>query len=463
MTKNSLEPVATKPLQQAIHLNDRLRSLMRIGIVGSGISGLSAAYFLTDDHEVEIFESADYVGGHTNTIDCELDGRSYSIDTGFIVFNDRTYPNFCRMMTELDVASQPTTMTFSVRNESSGLEYRGADLNGLFAQRKNLFRPQHWWLLKEMLRFNNQAEQRLAGEPDSLTVQEFFSAHKFSDHFLNNFFYPMASAIWSCPASGIDQFPIRFIVEFYKHHGLLSVTNRPQWRVIQGGSRQYVPKLTKSFADRIYLNSPVVGIQREPERVGLQLKSGEWKFFDQIIFACHSDQALKILGNQATPLEREVLAQFPYERNTAWLHTDSTVLPKNRNAWAAWNYYLSGEPSEKATVTYNMNILQGISSPHTFCVSLNSQQQIDRSRLIREITYHHPVFTPFRREYQQRQVELINHHRLSYCGAYWGNGFHEDGVKSAINVCRRLSESLCIAVSTRAGSGTDVLSPSVTS
>lgn len=430
---------------------------MKIGIVGSGISGLTAAHFLAESHQVDVFEANDYLGGHTNTIDVSLEGREYSIDTGFIVFNDRTYPGFIELIQRLKISSQPTSMTFSVRNEQLGLEYRGADLNGLFAQRLNIASPRHWWLLREMLRFNRQAIKRLEGQPDGLTVNEFFTENRYSKHFLDNFFYPMASAIWSCPASTIGQFPIRFIVEFYGNHGLLSIADRPQWKVIVGGSKQYIEPLIAPYANRVHLNTPIAAIRRCEDRVDLKTSQGDWLSFDQIIFACHSDQALKILGDQATGIEREILRQFPYEKNVAWLHTDESVLPKNRRAWAAWNYYLSGRPTEKATVTYNMNILQGITSPHTFCVSLNSQHQIDESMLLREIEYHHPVFTSQRKKYQQRHHELINHQRVSFCGAYWGNGFHEDGVQSALRVCQQLDGRTCTVASTKAGFDTEDL------
>jgi predicted NAD/FAD-binding protein len=427
---------------------------MKIGIVGTGISGLVTAYYLSRDHDVRLFEAGNYVGGHTNTHDVHWAGQDYAIDTGFIVFNDRTYPGFIRIMNELGVAWQPAPMTFSVRNDQTGLEYRGADFQGLFAQRRNWIRPRHWLLLAEMLRFNRRAEGLLAGEPDALTVAEFFAKHRFSSDFRRDFFYPMASAIWSCPASLIDQFPIRFIVEFYRHHGLLSINDRPQWRVIVGGSKQYIPKLTQRFADRIRLQCPIVGFQRNDQYASLQTQDGNWHEFDQVVFACHADQSLRILGSAATAVEREILSAFPYERNIAWLHTDTSVLPKQQRAWAAWNYHLAAGDSDKATVTYNMNILQGIRSPHTFCVSLNSQQLIDRSKLIREIEYHHPVFTPHRRAFQQRHAELVAHGRASYVGAYWGNGFHEDGVQSALFVVERLAGKACSVVSTKAGSVT---------
>jgi predicted NAD/FAD-binding protein len=433
---------------------------MKIAIVGSGISGLTAAHYLHRQHDVTLFEANDYLGGHTNTVEFELAGREYAIDTGFIVFNDRTYPNFCNLLDELGVSSKPTSMTFSVSCEASGLEYRGADLNGLFAQRANSFSPKFLGLLWELLRFNRQAEQLLAAAPDSMTVGEFFARHRFGRMFVEKYFLPMASAIWSCPHSTVEGFPIRFIADFYRNHGLLSTRDRPQWRVINGGSQRYVEVLARPLADSVRMNSPVTRVERTAQGVQIRTRrGGEPECFDHLILACHSDQALAILGESATQAEREVLSGFPYEKNLAVLHTDTRLLPRNRRAWACWNYHSPSEGSAseqaaKATVTYNMNLLQGVVSPETFCVSLNCGDRIDPSRVIRSIIYHHPVFTAKRRENQRRHGELIGPNRTSYCGAYWGNGFHEDGVNSALAVCRYLDRKSCSVASTQAGSDT---------
>jgi predicted NAD/FAD-binding protein len=432
---------------------------MKIAIIGSGISGLTAAHYLRQQHDVTLFEANDYIGGHTNTVEFELEGRDYAIDTGFIVFNDRTYPNFCRLLDELGVSSKPTSMTFSVSCEQSGLEYRGADLNGLFAQRRNLFSPRFLGLLSELLRFNRQAEQLLAAAPENQTVGEFFSQHRFGRQFIDKYFLPMASAIWSCPHSVVEGFPIRFIADFYRNHGLLSTRNRPQWRVINGGSQRYVEVLARPLSDSIRLKSPVVSVERTAEHVKIRTHRGSSpEIFDHVIFACHSDQALLILNGSATPVEREVLSRFPYEKNLAVLHTDTKLLPRNRRAWACWNYHIPAseapEATAKATVTYNMNLLQGVVSPQTFCVSLNCGDRIDPRRVIRSIVYHHPVFTADRRENQRRHGELIGPNRTSFCGAYWGNGFHEDGVNSALAVCRYLDRKSCSVASTQAGSDT---------
>lgn len=429
---------------------------MKIAIIGAGISGLTSAYYLNPNHDVTVFEANSYIGGHTNTIDVESHGQHYAVDTGFIVFNDRTYPCFCNLLDELGVEAQNTSMSFSVSCEQSGLEYRGADFNGLFAQRRNLFNLKYLKLLRELLQFNKTSHSILSDENEEQTVGEFFKKNRYSDYFINKYFLPMASAIWSCPHDTILDFPIRFIVEFYRNHGLLSVNDRPQWKVIKGGSRQYIPSLVSSFRDRIRLDAPVTSVHRSRES-GIHIESRfGTEVFDHIIFACHSDQALRILGSEATAKEKEILSKFPYEENIAVLHTDETVLPKSRRAWACWNYHIHREDSHKATVTYNMNILQGIDSKETFSVTLNCPERVNPDKVLRRITYHHPIFQTGRSVYQNRHEELIGPNQTSFCGAYWGNGFHEDGVVSALAVSNFLNqpqsaEELCEAASMKVG------------
>lgn len=413
---------------------------MKIAIIGSGISGLVVAHRLRQNHEITLFESESRIGGHTNTVQVELDGESQWVDTGFIVFNDWTYPNFIALLDELKVPSRPTSMSFSVRCDRTGLEYNGTSLNGVFAQRRNLVRPGFYRLLREILRFNREAPAALARLGEDVTVGAFLSSEGYSQAFSDHYLLAMGAAIWSCPPGTFADFPMRFIVEFYKNHGLLSVNDRPTWRVVEGGSRSYVESLTRPFVDRIRLNSPVARIEREGERVTLELRDGRREAFDHVVLACHSDQALRLLADPS-PLEREVLGAIPYERNTAVLHTDTSVLPRNRRAWASWNYQVRADRADHATVTYNMNILQHLKSRHVFCVSLNSDELIDPAKVLRSFVYHHPVFTTHRAAAQQRHGELLTARRTSYCGAYWGNGFHEDGVNSALAVCRAV-ESL---------------------
>jgi len=326
------------------------------------------------------------------------------------------------------------------------LEYAGNNLKGLFAQRRNLLRPRFYRLLFDWRRFSELSLALLKSIDDSLTVGEFLREHRFSKPFIDHYFLPMGSAIWSCPLGTFEQFPIRFIVEFYRNHGLLSLRDRPQWRTIVGGSRRYVEAMTARFQDSIRMSCPVRRVQRFDDRVKIETANAI-ETFDHVVLACHSDQALRILDQDASNTETDVLSAFPYERNTAVLHTDVSVLPKRRAAWASWNYRIGNDQSRshrleannsKATVSYDMNILQHIQSKHEFIVTLNSDDQIDPKKVLKQIIYHHPIFTTDRAAAQQRHGELIDQNRTSFCGAYWGNGFHEDGVVSAIAVCEKL-------------------------
>ena len=414
---------------------------MRIAIVGAGISGLVAGYYLRHQHDVTVFESNDRIGGHTNTIDCQEDEQTLAVDTGFIVYNERTYPNFIRLMDELNVATQPTRMSFSVACEQTGLEYNGTNLNGLFAQRSNLVNPRFWRLLIDFRRFAKLAREKLASPDCSETVEQFLTRHRFSESFVRHYFLPMGAAIWSASFESFNQFPIRFIAEFYHNHGLLDVTNRPQWRVIAGGSKQYLAPLINGWRDQIRTGCPVAGVHRDAQKVVVTTRSdrGETETeFDHIIFACHADQALKILRDSASQQEQEILSAFPYQPNVATLHTDDSALPDNRRAWACWNYFCPAGDSDRPTVTYNMNMLQTLESKKTYCVTLNDQGRIDPSKVIREFNYAHPTFSINRATMQSRHRELIDQNNTSFCGAYWRNGFHEDGVVSALRVVSQL-------------------------
>lgn len=418
---------------------------MKIAIVGSGISGLTAAYYLQDKHDITLFEANDYIGGHTHTHQVESQSGTLRIDTGFIVFNDRTYPHFCKLLGELNVKAQNTDMSFGVKCDQSGLEYRGADLNGLFAQRSNIFNYKYLCLLKDLLRFNQQSAHLNEDQNESQTVGDFFGENRYHPYFINKYFLPMASAIWSCPTSAILDFPIQFIVDFYHHHGLLSVTNRPQWKVIQNGSKSYIDPLIAKFKDRIQLSNPVHSLKRRgPQNIELRTKANA-DTFNHVIFACHSGQALKILGPSTTNIEKEVLGAFPYGENTAILHTDVSVLAKNKRARACWNYHIPQQIIQdkqqqlpKATVSYYMNLLQDLRTPEHYCVTLNPTVEIATNKIIKTLKYEHPIFSKGRKVFQKRHSELINQQDRSFCGAYWGNGFHEDGVASALRVCSKL-------------------------
>ncbi len=423
---------------------------MKIAVIGAGISGLVAAERLQRDHEVTVFEAGSYVGGHTNTIDVDTPDGPLAVDTGFIVFNDRTYPNFIQLLDRLGVASQDTIMSFSVKCEKTGLEYRGADPNGLFAQRRNLLNPKFYRLLMDLLKFFKLGEAMLEADSDAVeseTVGDFLGRNRFSSQFIEQYFLPMGAAIWSSSYDKFREFPIRFIVEFYRNHGLLGVKNRPQWRVIKGGSKQYIKPLVQDFCDRINLNCPVLDVTRNFDRSDAQPNSvsvttrDETIEFDHVIFACHSDQALRILGGDATALEQEILAEFPYQKNVALLHTQSDVLPKQRRAWASWNYFNPKHESDAATVTYNMNILQSLDTETVWCVTLNGENIVREENVVASIDYAHPTFSVGRKAMQQRHIELCNVNATSFCGAYWGNGFHEDGVVSALRVVDALQQS----------------------
>lgn len=407
---------------------------MRIAIVGSGISGLTAAWLLRHDHEVTVFEANAYVGGHANTVDVEYRGERQAIDTGFIVHNDRTYPNLLRLFAELGVATVPTAMSFSVRCDRTGLEYNGTSLNGMFSQRSNILRPGFYRMIRDILRFNREAPWLLREPENDQTVGEYLQQHHYGQAFAEKYLLPMGAAIWSCPTSTFRRFPIRFIAEFYWNHGLLSLTNRPEWRVVEGGSREYVRTMLQVLGENVRLNAAVESVERIAAGVRVQTQATD-EVYDEIVFACHSDQALRMLADPST-VEAELLSEFPYNKNVAVLHADESVLPKRRRAWASWNYHIGTDESRAATVTYCMNILQHIDSEHTFSVTLNEEDAIDAEKILGRFRYSHPVYTTTRGSAQARHSELIRGNRTSFCGAYWGNGFHEDGVVSALAVCR---------------------------
>jgi predicted NAD/FAD-binding protein len=404
---------------------------MRIAVIGSGISGMVAAYRLSRGHDVTVFESGSHVGGHTHTVDVEYEGRGYAVDTGFIVYNDWTYPNFISLLDELHVPWQPSRMSFSVRCEKSGLEYNGTSVNSLFAQRRNIVRPAFLRMVSDILRFNARAPQLLQAGAPALTLSEYLRREAYSKYFIEHYIIPMGAAIWSSRPVDMLQFPARFFVEFFSNHGFLSVNDRPTWRVIRGGSREYVSRLTARFADRIRLNTPVASLQRRTNGVTLRLKSGAVEHFDQVFIACHSDQALAMLSD-ASHEEREILGAIHYQANEALLHTDASLMPRRPLAWAAWNYHLPIEQNGRVTVTYNMNILQSLEAPAQFLLTLNRGGHVDPRKVLGRYVYHHPVYTTAAVAAQARLPEINGARRTYYCGAYWGYGFHEDGVKSAL-------------------------------
>jgi len=408
---------------------------MRIAIIGAGISGLTAASIFQRRHDVTVFEAGGYAGGHTNTVTVHEGSRAIPVDTGFIVFNEPNYPNLCKLFDRLGVASRDSDMSFSVHCESTGFEYNGTNLDTLFAQRSNLASPRFWRMLAQILRFNRDARARLSnGLEDTLSVEQFVATHGYGTEFLERYLVPLGASLWSCDVHRFKQFPVRFVMEFLDNHHMLQVNGRPVWKTVVGGSREYVERLTAEFRDRIRLNTPVRTVRRRGAGVDVSLRGGGCESFDEVVLACHADQSLAMV-DAADDEERELLACFPYQVNEVVLHTDTSFLPRREKTWASWNYRIPASQRDHVTVTYNMNMLQGIESASTYCVSLNQTAGIDAARILRRIHYHHPLFTSGRSEAQAHHGALIRRRGLSYCGAYWGYGFHEDGVRSALAVC----------------------------
>lgn len=412
---------------------------MKLAIVGTGISGMTAASQLCKSHDLTVFEAGDYIGGHTRTVDVELHGQRLAVDTGFIVFNDRTYPNFEAMLRSLEVPVRNTNMSFSLCCERSGLEYNGNNLNALFAQRRNLFRPSFHRMIRDILRFNREAPAELDKPGTESTLSEYLEANHYSREFREDYIIPMAAAIWSAEHDMMGRMPLRFFVRFFLNHGLLSINNRPQWKTIEGGSRTYMQRLVEPFRPRIRLSTPVAGIRRQGQGVAIELADGTREHFEGVILATHSDQALSLL-HDASDAEREILAATPYQENDAVLHTDTRILPRRKLAWAAWNYHRPAREQERVAVTYNMNILQGLKTPKTLCVTLNHTASIRPECIIQRTSFHHPVFTFAGLHAQARWAEINGVRRTWFCGAYWGYGFHEDGVKSGLRVAEQILE-----------------------
>ena len=414
---------------------------MKIAVVGGGISGMISWYLLQRQHDVTLFEAGSYLGGHTATVDVNVEGKEYAIDTGFIVFNNWTYPLFNKFLDELKVDSQHTQMSFSVKKADTGLEYNGHTLSTLFAQRRNLFRPSVWRMLLDIVKFNKLGKWLLEqNHPDlDLLIDEFLAKHNLGLGLRNDYLLPMGAAIWSSGLADMPSFPLRFFLQFFKNHGLLNVADRPQWSVIKGGSRQYVRALLNTLNPaQVKLDSPVKTVSRDAEGVTLEFTDGRSERFDQVVFACHSDQALALLGNAATPDETAVLGGIAYQKNEVVLHTDTRLLPKRKRAWAAWNYNLDANVNDRATLTYNMNLLQGIEAPVTFCVTLNNTQAIAPDQILGVYQYDHPVYNHYTLAAQQQRSKINGVNHTYYCGAYWYNGFHEDGARSAVDVAALL-------------------------
>jgi uncharacterized protein len=418
----------------------REHGVMRIAIVGAGISGLTAAHVLHPDHDITVFEAAPAVGGHTNTISVQSDDGAWDVDTGFIVFNDRNYPNFERLLRELDVPWQPSEMSFSVAATGYDFEYAGTP-RGLFAQRSNLTRPWFLRMVREYRRFNDDARALLRSGDNTTSLGHFLESHRYSRPFIERLLVPQASAVWSADPRQMWTFPARFLCEFFDNHGMLALSDRPNWRTVVGGSQRYVDALIAPFADRIRTSSPIAAIERDSGGVGVTVAGSEPMRFDEVVIAVHSDQALAMLAD-ATAAEHELLRAIGYEPNQAVLHTDRSLLPRRRPVWSSWNYHLLDEPTGKTTVTYHMNTLQSLSAPHEFCVTLNQADRVDPEKIVRTIEYAHPIFTPDAVAATRRRDEISGVNHTHYAGAYWGWGFHEDGVVSGLEAARTVNTVL---------------------
>ncbi|QDU56282.1 NAD(P)/FAD-dependent oxidoreductase [Aeoliella mucimassa] len=420
---------------------------MNIAIIGSGISGNLTARLLASRHRVKLFEAASYAGGHTNSVDVAISRQPVTVDTGFMVFNERTYPNFCRMLDLLNVKSQPSDMSFSVRCDATSLEYNGSSVNTLFAQRTNLLRPWFYGLVRGILQFNQVGEayaKQLDQSDESITLGEFLDEHRVSDKVRQYYLVPMLAAIWSAAPEAIEQLPARFILGFMHNHGLMQLADRPRWRTIVGGAKNYVAKLLEPIKEQVRLSTPVERVTRHESGVTVHAKNQPAEEFDQVVFATHADQTLAMLSD-ATLAEQQILSALPYQPNTAILHGDTTVMPTRPRAWASWNYRIPKTKNHQpaaASVTYDLNRLQNLPTNEPVFVTLNPVTDIDEKKIHETFQYDHPAYTLESVQAQQRWREINGQQRTWFCGAYWGYGFHEDGVNSALRVAAEFGVTL---------------------
>ena len=409
---------------------------MRIAVVGAGISGNLIARLLSTRHHVDLFDAQRHIGGHAQTCSVEAYGSHYDVDVGFMVFNHRTYPNFCQLLEILRVPSQPSDMSFSVRCQSTGFEYQGSSLNGLFAQRRNLLRPGFYRMVADILRFNRLARSFVHSASDTLLLGEFLDRHGFAHEFTRSYLLPMSAAIWSARPEDIPKFPARFILGFLENHGLLQVRDRPQWKTVAGRSAAYVQALLNPIREHVFPDTPVRSVLRRENEVTLDFESQPRRTYDRVVLACHADRALALLGDPSAS-EQEILGCFPYQGNRALLHTDPAAMPSRRHAWASWNYHIPDDLAGSASVTYDLNRLQQLGAPGPICVSLNPTFVIEANSILAEFQFQHPVFSTAAISAQRRNREISGQHHTYYCGAYWGYGFHEDGVNSALEVANQ--------------------------
>ena len=411
---------------------------MKIAVVGSGISGLVCAYLLGRSHEVKLFEASNKAGGHVHTVDAQGGNGSHRVDMGFIVFNETNYPGFCKLLEKLDVGYKTSRMGFSVSDKTSNIEYSGESFRGLFGSVRNITDPYHYKMVVDILKFHKLANTRNLKESE--TIEEFVTRYNFGHRFQSHYLFPLGSALWSCPENSFSSFPMEFVVDFFSNHKMLQIKGRPVWRVIEGGSSTYVEKIVKILGNRIVLNTPVLKVSRNRKFIEVVSQNGI-ETYDEAILACHANQSLRLL-QYPTKEEEDALKCFPYEQNQVLLHTDSKVLPKRKSAWASWNAKSQHQADVKSTVTYNMNILQGINDKINFCVSLNQTDLVDSNKHIQEEFFEHPMYTTNRKNVQSNHRNFIRNNGISLCGAYWGYGFHEDGLQSALRVSKEFGEEL---------------------
>ena len=411
----------------------------RIAVVGSGISGLSVAWLLSQKFQVTLFEAGNYLGGHTNTVDVTVDGVTAPVDTGFLVFNERTYPNLVELFSHLGVRTASSEMSFSVRIDEERVEWAGNSLASVFAQKRNLIKPEFWRMLKDILRFNRESQEIVrSGRSAHVSLGEFLMRGGYGRAFRDWYLLPMSGAIWSCPTRQMLDYPVDTFFRFCHNHGLLQLTGRPVWKTVVGGGREYVRRLVASIED-IRLASPVESVVRHADGVRLKLANGTTEGFSQVVFACHSDQALKLLGD-IVDIEKNLLSRFSYQQNRAVLHVDTSLLPRNREAWAAWNYIAgTGAPdSRPVSVSYLINKLQPLPFASPVIVTLNPTHAPREDSVIGKFDYMHPVFDRAAIDAQQELPAIQGKRHTWFCGAWTGYGFHEDGLKSALSVANAL-------------------------
>ncbi|MDQ6846189.1 MAG: FAD-dependent oxidoreductase [Candidatus Dormibacteraeota bacterium] len=414
---------------------------MKVAVVGAGVSGLVAAYLLHREHDITVFEAGAYAGGHVNTVPVEVESGRYDVDTGFIVFNEPNYPNFRRLLRHLGIGEQASDMSFSVSSRHDDFEYGSQSANAIFAKRSHLVRPRFYRMLADKVRFHREARHLLEQLGEGPTLGEFLDSRRYSRTFIDRLIVPQVAAVWSAPEEEARAFPAKYLARFLDNHGLLQVGNHPRWSTVPGGSARYVEAMTRTFRRKVRLQAPIMSIERGEDAVAIRPRHGEPESFDRVIIATHSDQALRMLSD-ATSRERELLSAFEYQTNEVALHTDLRVLPRRRRAWASWNYQVVDRDTGSSAVTYHMNRLQSITAPEQFCVTLNNLDGIDETKIVKRLSYHHPVFTHRSVSAQDRHESVLGANRTYFCGAYWGYGFHEDGVDSALRVAAHFGASL---------------------